>query len=105
MKAASKMHNRSIQSSVLLGSLLAFAIVLAQPFRTSMAAQDTAAKAQRFDPHDLSGVWKAPVRVTTGREVSPMTPWALERFNNNKPFNGVDKVRMVPLAESNDPMI
>ena len=100
-----RMRNRSIQSNVLLGSLAVFAILLGQPLRTSMAAQDAPAKAQQFDPHDLSGVWKAPVRVTSGREVAPMTPWGLERFNSNKPFNGVDKVRMVPLAESNDPMI
>jgi hypothetical protein len=65
------------------------------------AAQNKPAKA--FDPHELSGiVWEAPVRVTTGNEISPMTDWGKQQFNANKPFNGP---RMIPLEESNDPMI
>jgi hypothetical protein len=94
------MRNRFGLGMCLVAALAVLSIVLIGSASRS-AAQNKPAKA--FDPHDLSGiVWKAPVRVTTGNEISPMTAWGKEEFNANKPFNGP---RMIPLEESNDPMI
>jgi hypothetical protein len=94
------MRNRFGLGICLVAALAALSIVRVGAAPQS-AAQNKPAKA--FDPHDLSGiVWEAPVRVTTGNEISPMTAWGKEQFNANKPFNGP---RMIPLEESNDPMI
>lgn len=92
--------------SALFVTAVALSMVLAGTApRTEALAQDKAAKTQSFDAHDLSGVWEAPVRVTTGKEIPPMTAWGKERFDANKPFNAIEGGRIVPLAESNDPMI
>ena len=88
-----------------LGICLFAALALLSILRVGAASPSTAQSkpAKAFDPHELSGiVWEAPVRVTTGNEISPMTAWGKEQFNANKPFNGP---RMIPLEESNDPMI
>jgi hypothetical protein len=96
-----QMRNRVTFSFALIASLV-FGIAALMP---GAVAQQKTATDQAFDPHDLSGVWEAPVRVTTGKEVPPMTAWGKERFEANKPFNAIEGGRMVPLAESNDPMI
>jgi hypothetical protein len=48
-------------------------------------------------------VWTAArgVAGTTGKEVSPMTPWGQEQFDSNKPAFGP---RSFPVADDNDPM-
>jgi hypothetical protein len=94
------MRNRFGLGIGLIAALAVLSIVRAGAAPQS-AAQSKPAKV--FDAHDLGGiVWEAPVRVTTGKEVSPMTDWGKQQFNANKPFNGP---RMIPLEESNDPMI
>jgi hypothetical protein len=55
-----------------------------------------------FDPHQISGVWTGLERNTTGKEVSPMTPWGKAQFEAHQPFNGP---RSVSVGNSNDPMI
>lgn len=93
--------------ALFISALSLSAVVLSQNMPPSGGAQGQGtngrpANAQPVDPHDLSGVWEAPVRVTTGNEISPMTAWGKEVFEEHKPFNGP---RMIPLEESNDPMI
>jgi len=96
------MRTRFGLSVLFVAALAVLSMVLGGTAPQSGAAQDKTAKAQAVDPHDLSGVWEAPVRVTTGNEISPLTPWGKEQFNSNKPFTGP---RMIPLEQSNDPMI
>lgn len=102
------MRHRLIAMSALLLCMLSLPPILRSqagapmPAAQGQAANPQSADKQPVDPHDLSGVWEAPVRVTTGNEVSPMTAWGKEQFEQHKPFNGP---RMIPLEESNDPMI
>lgn len=96
------MRNRFCLSLVLATIPVACAIAFCMAMPAPAAAQNKGAKSQAVDPHDLSGVWEAPVRVTTGNEISPMTAWGKQQFDANKPFNGP---RMIPLEKSNDPMI
>src|ERR1700730_10792955 len=96
------MRHRLIRLSALLVSMIAVSPVLSAQMPAQSGSQGKAADAQPVDPHDLSGVWEAPVRVTTGNEISPMTAWGKQQFDANKPFNGP---RMIPLEQSNDPMI
>jgi hypothetical protein len=82
--------------------LLTFSPSLLAQMPLQSGAQHEAASAKPVDPHDLSGVWEALGRVTTGNEVSPMKAWGKQVFEEHRPFNGP---RMIPLEESNDPMI
>jgi hypothetical protein len=100
-------HDLIVTSALLISALCVSPNLLSQNMPPSrgapgQGANAQSANAQPVDPHDLSGVWEAPVRVTTGKEVSPMTAWGKEQFEQHKPFNGP---RMIPLEESNDPMI
>ena len=67
----------------------------------SKAAKDDGAFAT-YDAHQISGVWTGLERNTTGKEVSPMTPWGKQQFEAHKPFNGPHSVNV---GNSNDPMI
>ena len=96
------MRARLIGCCVLLVSAFAASTSVLSQSAPQMPQNDKSGDTKAVDPHDLSGVWEAPVRVTTGNEISPLTPWGKERFEANKPFNGP---RMIPLEESNDPMI
>jgi hypothetical protein len=101
------MRNR-FGMSVLFTAALTFSLILlggVAPPSEAMAQAKNAKGSMAFNPHDLSGIWEAPVRVTTGKEHSPFTPWGKEHYEANKPFNAIKGGRIVPLAESNDPMI
>jgi len=95
----------------------AAAVLVCTPATRSQTAKpgDSAIHAPKAMP-DLSGVWRrsrtAPDKTrkytiyelafTISNDVPPMTPWAQEKFNANKPNLGP---RSVPLGESNDPII
>jgi len=80
------MRNRFGLGICLVAALAVLSIVLIGAASQS-AAQNKPAKA--FDPHDLSGiVWEAPVRVTTGNEISPMTAWGKAQYEMTKPSWG-----------------
>jgi hypothetical protein len=97
------MRSTFIGSAFLLTAALAFAPVLsAQSDRPSNAPKKDAAAASAFNSHELSGVWTGRERNTTGKEISPLTPWGQQEFNAHQPFNGP---RSVSVGISNDPMI
>jgi hypothetical protein len=118
-----KICNRLIGLSILLGSSLAASSVMFAQTTPTAAEQHPFGvwdnwKSQPdkspFDPHNIEGVWSANVRVTTGKEVSPMTPAGKAAFDANKPFQACAGYtaagspcggKIVPIEESNDPMI
>lgn len=97
----------------------AFAVIAAfatAPATPAQTAQAPVANPKASAPHvDLSGVWRrsrsAPDKTrkytiyelafAISNDVPPMTPWATEKFNANKPNLGP---RAVSLGESNDPI-
>jgi len=89
-------------------SLTAFACAAAVLLPCAMRAQTApkssapaaAAKTQRFDPHDLSGVWDHSGAVPSD-PAPAMTPWGQEKFNLTKPSFGP---RAVPPVFGNDPV-
>jgi hypothetical protein len=87
-------------SIVALTIVLAFAA--AAPAQTAQPAG--AAKAQPFDPHDLSGVYMMHQKAqdSLSKEAPPMTPWAQARYDANKPGIGRPD-RITPLG--NNPMM
>ncbi len=87
----------------LLSATLAFSpVASAQSDRQSAAPKSEGGAASAFNPHELSGVWTGLERNTTGKEISPLTPWGQQEFNAHQPFNGP---RSVSVGISNDPMI
>src|SRR5260370_28005 len=68
--------------------------------------------AQKFDPHDLTGVWQREGDRGVSPVVPEMTPEGLKKFNANKPSYGrplgsplngehIGRVRAVPPAQGN----
>jgi hypothetical protein len=64
------------------------------------SAADSTAKAQPFDPHNLSGVWllKTPY-AGISNQVPPLTDWGKTKYDANKPSYGP---KAVPPAQGND---
>jgi hypothetical protein len=101
------MRNRFGVSVLFAGALTLSLILLAGVAPPSEAkAQGSTAKESTFNPRDLSGVWGSGVRITTGLEHSPFTPWGKEQFDADLPFQNVKGSRgFVLYAASNDPMV
>ena len=106
------MHNRIFILTLALGATLAFSRnSQAQSTKPSVAKPQPATASA-----DLSGVWRRSRRApdkarkytiyelafSITSEKPPMTPWAEERFNANKPNVGP---RSVSISESNDPIV
>ncbi len=77
-------------------TLLAFTqIVVAQNRQQPQAQKASAEKAQPFDPHDISGIWKNPggFDKVLGTDRPPMTAWGKEKWSKTRA-----SARRTPLA-------
>ena len=74
-------------SFVALVTVLAFTHVLfAQNSQQTQARNVAETKAEPFDPHDISGIWKNPggFDVALGPNRPPMTDWGKEKWSNTR---------------------
>ena len=85
-----------------MGSFVAFAAILAFPqiifaqnSQPTQAQKAPAAKAQPFDPHDISGIWKNPGGFDPflGNDRPAMTAWGKEKWSKTRA-----SARRTPLA-------
>jgi hypothetical protein len=85
-----------------MASFVAFVTVLAlrhvlfaQNSQQTQARNAPATKAEPFDPHDISGIWKNPggFDVALGPNRPPMTDWGKEKWNKTRA-----SARRTPLA-------
>ncbi len=79
---------------VILSTLLPLSFTAAQTRQSQTASP---AKAQPFDPHDLSGVWllRTPYPGISN-QAPPMTAWGQAKFDANKPSFGPRAVPPAP---------
>jgi hypothetical protein len=112
-------------ASLLVGVFLLSLPAAAQVYYPGSADQKKAAegaKAPKYDPHDLSGIWRSegsgvaqpkdpriadahPTLLMGGAPPPPMTPYAKEMFDSRKPSVAEYwQSRKVPAALGNDPV-
>jgi hypothetical protein len=110
---------------LLAGGILLSLPAAAQVFYPGSVEQKKAAesaKVPKYDPHDLSGIWRSagrgvpqpkdpligdahPTPLMGGAPPPPMTPWAQEIFNSRKPSAAESwQSRRVAPAQGNDPV-
>jgi hypothetical protein len=81
------MRYRFMASFVALVAVSALTLLLsAQNRQQTQAQKASTAKAQPFDPHDISGIWKNPggFDVGLGPDRPPMTAWGKEQWSKTR---------------------